>query len=106
MGAGQSWYGQSGRESIWRSGRRIGIKLAERGGFEPPIPVKVCPLSRRIVSTAHAPLRVGQLVDLCRFLPGNCTFFSRGGAHLTCRSAIACHRTKFLTTNDLPLDDF
>jgi hypothetical protein len=33
-------------------------KLAEREGFEPPIPVKVCPLSRRIVSTAHAPLRV------------------------------------------------
>ncbi len=31
--------------------------LAEREGFEPPIPVKVCPLSRRIVSTAHAPLR-------------------------------------------------
>src|SRR5579864_2773336 len=34
--------------------------LAEREGFEPPIPVKVCPLSRRIVSTTHAPLRVGQ----------------------------------------------
>jgi hypothetical protein len=32
-------------------------KLAERVGFEPTIPVKVCPLSRRIVSTAHAPLR-------------------------------------------------
>src|SRR5208282_1128819 len=31
--------------------------LAERVGFEPTIPVKVCPLSRRIVSTAHAPLR-------------------------------------------------
>ncbi len=35
--------------------------LAEREGFEPPIPVKVCPLSRRIVSTAHAPLRAGRL---------------------------------------------
>src|SRR5947208_15187478 len=34
------------------------VRLAEREGFEPPIPVKVCPLSRRIVSTAHAPLRV------------------------------------------------
>src|SRR5579862_6741023 len=33
--------------------------MAEREGFEPPIPVKVCPLSRRIVSTTHAPLRVG-----------------------------------------------
>jgi hypothetical protein len=34
--------------------------LAEREGFEPPIPVKVCPLSRRIVSTTHAPLRKRQ----------------------------------------------
>src|SRR5215467_8963320 len=31
--------------------------MAEREGFEPSIPVKACPLSRRIVSTAHAPLR-------------------------------------------------
>ena len=37
---------------------RVSINLAEREGFEPPIPVKVCPLSRRIVSTTHAPLRV------------------------------------------------
>src|SRR5882757_2345914 len=39
--------------------RFAGLKtcLAEREGFEPPIPVKVCPLSRRIVSTTHAPLR-------------------------------------------------
>ena len=35
--------------------------MAERVGFEPTIPVKVCPLSRRIVSTTHAPLRVGQI---------------------------------------------
>ena len=32
--------------------------LAEREGFEPPIPVKVWPLSRRLVSTTHAPLRI------------------------------------------------
>ena len=32
--------------------------MAEREGFEPPIPFQVCPLSRRIVSTTHAPLRV------------------------------------------------
>ena len=37
-----------------RNPRKI---MAEREGFEPPIPVKVCPLSRRIVSTTHAPLR-------------------------------------------------
>ena len=35
--------------------------MAERVGFEPTIPVKVCPLSRRIVSTTHAPLRVANL---------------------------------------------
>src|SRR3954451_1449142 len=35
--------------------------MAERVGFEPTIPVKVCPLSRRIVSTTHAPLRVGHV---------------------------------------------
>ncbi len=37
--------------------------LAERVGFEPTIPVKVCPLSRRIVSTAHAPLRAGKTLN-------------------------------------------
>jgi hypothetical protein len=38
--------------------------LAEREGFEPPIPVKVCPLSRRIVSTTHAPLRAVKIRGL------------------------------------------
>src|SRR5437588_9342988 len=32
--------------------------MAERVGFEPTIPFQVCPLSRRIVSTTHAPLRI------------------------------------------------
>src|SRR6185436_16828642 len=32
--------------------------LAEREGFEPPIPFQVWPLSRRLVSTTHAPLRI------------------------------------------------
>ena len=31
--------------------------MAEREGFEPPIPFQVWPLSRRLVSTTHAPLR-------------------------------------------------
>src|SRR5437016_12526943 len=44
--------------------------VAERVGFEPTIPVKVCPLSRRIVSTTHAPLRVGQLFS-CGVLRAN-----------------------------------
>jgi hypothetical protein len=38
--------------------------MAERVGFEPTIPVKVCPLSRRIVSTTHAPLRMKKLSDV------------------------------------------
>ena len=31
-------------------------ELAERVGFEPTIPVKVCRFSRPVVSTTHAPL--------------------------------------------------
>src|ERR1700693_2391792 len=49
----------------------LGRKMAERVGFEPTIPVKVCPLSRRIVSTAHAPLRKAVA---SRRLPVNETF--------------------------------
>src|ERR1017187_327658 len=37
--------------------------LAEREGFEPPIPVKVWPLSRRLVSTTHAPLDRKNVVE-------------------------------------------
>src|SRR6185312_3706399 len=36
--------------------------LAEREGFQPPPPVKVWPLSRRLVSTTHAPLRAVKFV--------------------------------------------
>ena len=42
--------------------------MAEREGFEPPIPFQVWPLSRRLVSTAHAPLRVGLSALSGRFL--------------------------------------
>ncbi len=45
--------------------------LAERVGFEPTIPVKVCPLSRRIVSTAHAPLRAGKTLNFQFCLAGD-----------------------------------
>ena len=41
--------------------------MAEREGFEPPIPVKVWPLSRRLVSTTHAPLRISGKRILGRF---------------------------------------
>jgi hypothetical protein len=36
--------------------------MAEREGFEPPIPFRVWPLSRRLVSTTHAPLRAVKIV--------------------------------------------
>src|SRR6476646_2941924 len=52
--------GMSAEERVFELGRMRGQKgreMAERVGFEPTIPVKVCPLSRRIVSTTHAPLR-------------------------------------------------
>jgi hypothetical protein len=42
--------------------------LAEREGFEPPIPVKVWPLSRRLVSTTHAPLRAVKIRGLKYFI--------------------------------------
>jgi hypothetical protein len=34
------------------------INLAEREGFEPPIPFRVCRFSRPVPSTARPPLRV------------------------------------------------
>src|SRR5947209_3398391 len=37
--------------------------MAEREGFEPPIPFQVWPLSRRLVSTTHAPLRAVYVVS-------------------------------------------
>ncbi len=59
--------------------------LAEREGFEPPIPVKVCPLSRRIVSTTHAPLRAVKFV-VSNILAGRARFsrsgFDRGISYL------------------------
>src|SRR3979411_565882 len=48
--------------------------MAEREGFEPPIPVKVCPLSRRIVSTTHAPLRDKTVVSFQRVAVSNPLF--------------------------------
>ena len=49
------------RREILSASEGPGKVLAERVGFEPTIPVKVCPLSRRIVSTTHAPLRIGTI---------------------------------------------
>ena len=43
------------KDLLWSKSAGV---MVEREGFEPPIPVKVWPLSRRLVSTAHAPLRV------------------------------------------------
>ena len=37
-----------------------GAILAERGGFEPPIPLRVCRISSAVLSTAQPPLRTGR----------------------------------------------
>jgi hypothetical protein len=39
--------------------------LAEREGFEPPVPVKARTLSRRLVSTTHPSLRVVDAHPIC-----------------------------------------
>ncbi len=77
--------------------------MAERVGFEPTIPVKVCPLSRRIVSTAHAPLRAVQRLNF------NCAELVRGfgpslgsGFHLrTPANAHARNRLNFNRSRNL-----
>ena len=50
-----------GRMAVAAGTQRAGFDwledLAERGRFELPIPFRVWPLSRRLVSTTHAPLR-------------------------------------------------
>src|SRR5882757_7731570 len=47
-------------------------RMAERVGFEPTIPFQVCPLSRRVVSTTHAPLRNKKLCRSCPASPKKC----------------------------------
>ncbi len=46
---------------------RNGENLAEREGFEPPIPVKVCLISSQVHSTALPPLRPFVINELARF---------------------------------------
>ena len=59
--------GQSDRyissiDDLWKNSgpmfMRVAINLAEREGFEPPIPVKVCRFSRPVPSTARPPLQL------------------------------------------------
>ena len=40
-----------------KSGGKLPIKMAEREGFEPPLPFQVITLSRRAPSTAQPPLQ-------------------------------------------------
>jgi glycine oxidase len=68
-------------------GTERAYEMAEREGFEPPIPVKVWPLSRRLVSTAHAPLRA---TVRCHF--------SRAGVRLI---ALALHYNRSVKTWDV-----
>ena len=69
------------RRDVARSGFK---RMAEREGFEPPIPVKVWPLSRRLVSTAHAPLRAARTSRL----PNQCNTVGKGqSVHRQLRTA-------------------
>ena len=50
-----SWH--IARHSAGKYGRTMGIRLAEREGFEPPIRLPVCRISSAVHSTALPPLR-------------------------------------------------
>ena len=70
-----------------------GTNYGGEGGFEPPIPVKVCPLSRQIVSTTRAPLRADALAEIAsRFSLTNvldASFHEMAGTtRLTCALAL------------------
>ena len=69
--------------------------MAERVGFEPTIPVKVCPLSRRIVSTTHAPLRVE---NIGHPLVVSCQWSNRAVEPLTLFPSLAEERLQQLRT--------
>ncbi len=60
---------------------------AERGGFEPPRPLRACRFSRPVHSTALPPLRRFDSARGCR---GNC---SAGSANLVVVYRLASHRT-------------
>src|SRR5262249_12437075 len=64
-----------------KRGRNLGnylgnLKMAEREGFEPPVPVKARTLSRRLVSTTHPSLRVVDVFELSspNFIRSNLPF--------------------------------
>ena len=43
----------------WPTPTILRFEMAERGGFEPPIPLRVCRISSAVLSTAQPPLRIG-----------------------------------------------
>ena len=59
-------------------GSRLGKRLAEREGFEPPIPVKVCLISSQVHSTALPSLRAFIINRLGCFVKTRCL---PGSAH-------------------------
>jgi hypothetical protein len=97
------------QKSLYESNMEV---MAERVGFEPTIPVKVCPLSRRIVSTTHAPLRWDEncqrtLRRLPKYLVDYFNFFLRSIRVLQCdlliltshRHPIPGYRSRHLRKN-------
>src|SRR5438876_8282090 len=67
--------------------------LAERERFELSIPFRVCPLSRRIVSTTHAPLRA-KLQSPRRNDAGDRASAARLKKFLQQRAASICHQAR------------
>ncbi len=65
-----------------KAGIKGGNVLAEREGFEPPVPVKARTLSRRLVSTTHPSLRVVDAPAIFLILSARRIFTSRPGSSL------------------------
>ena len=79
---------------------RIGLverRLAEREGFEPPIPFRVCALSRRVPSATRPSLRVrrGNFILAGRY-GGHC-FRSEADGASSCSSRFATSLTRRIT---------
>jgi hypothetical protein len=91
------------------SGGAVGVcdgKMAERGGFEPPIPLRVCRISSAVRSTTLPPLRPyrssdrtsgGGVIQKCRGPRKRVSWTVCGALEERARPACGCddHRGKF-----------
>src|SRR5882724_10753034 len=63
--------------------------MAEREGFEPPVPVKARTLSRRLVSTTHPSLRVVDAAAIFLILSAHRIFTYRPGSSLDAAAVLS-----------------